>query len=66
MERDDKGNSTDKIEITPEMIEAGSLALAGDNRTYDNLEDGARRIFVAMVDANMALKEFLLRNSSHR
>ena len=41
----------EETEITPEMIEAGALVLAGFERAFDSLEDGARRIFAAMMGA---------------
>lgn len=39
------------IEVTPEMIEAGRIAYANFNEMFDDLDDGVRRIYVAMVRA---------------
>ncbi len=39
------------VEITPEMIRRGTLALASWNRDVDTLEDGAVEIFRAMTAA---------------
>lgn len=41
----------DGFEITPEMIAAGALELAGYDREFESLEEGAIRIFVAMKRA---------------
>jgi hypothetical protein len=43
--------SSGELEITPEMIEAGVAALVSYNPKFDLEEDGARRIFAAMVRA---------------
>ena len=44
-------DETAEIEITPEMIEAGVRALVSYNPRLDLEEDGARRIFMAMIKA---------------
>lgn len=38
-----------EIEITPEMIEAGTLELAGFNQDFESDEDAVCRIYRAMV-----------------
>lgn len=40
---------TEEIEVTPEMAEAGAAELARYTDVFDTLEDGATRIFRAMV-----------------
>ncbi len=40
---------TEGIEVTPEMAEAGAAELARFTRVFDTLEDGATRIFRAMM-----------------
>jgi hypothetical protein len=47
-ERDDATENCG-IEITPEMIEAGATELASYSHGWESLEDGAERIFRAMV-----------------
>lgn len=42
---------TDEIEVTPMMADAGAEELAGFTRVFDTLEDGAIRIFRAMIRA---------------
>ena len=38
----------DEIEITPEMIEAGALALSEYDKELESLSEGAARIFRTM------------------
>jgi hypothetical protein len=45
----DKENSTD--EITPAMVKAGIAALVSFNPEFDGEEEGAVRIFRAMIKA---------------
>jgi hypothetical protein len=40
-----------EIEITPEMIDAGAIELAKFTRVFESLEDGAQRVFEAMMRA---------------
>jgi len=48
----------DEIEVTPEMAEVGAAELARYTTVFDTLEDGAERIFRAMVHvAPSTLKE---------
>jgi hypothetical protein len=47
----DKENSTDEIEITPEMIEAGIGELVAWNLDFHSEEDGVIRIYTAMTKA---------------
>ena len=42
----------EEIEITPAMIEAGALALSEHTSWDATLEEGAERIFRAMVSAS--------------
>lgn len=42
-------NSTDEIEITPEMIEAGAAALAETNLDFETAEEAVARIYRAMA-----------------
>ena len=48
-----RGMSDDvpEIEVTPEMIEAGTLQLARFNSDFDTPEDAVRWIYEAMVEA---------------
>lgn len=39
----------DEIEVTPEMADAGAEELAGFTTFFDTMEDGAIRIFRAMI-----------------
>ena len=50
-ERDDVADNCG-IEVTREMIEAGVAALVSYNPRFDLEEDGARKIYVAMVEAS--------------
>lgn len=43
------GAPEDEIEITQEMVEAGTAALATYNDYYERDEDAVRRIYEAMV-----------------
>ena len=43
------GRNEREIEVTAEMIEAGALALSQYDREYETLEEGAIRIYLAMV-----------------
>ena len=45
------GRSGDEVEVTPEMIDAGALALSEYDRELESLEEGATRIFLAMRKA---------------
>jgi hypothetical protein len=45
-----------EIEITPEMIEAGALALACHEPMFNTLEEGADAIFRAMLGASKNIK----------
>jgi hypothetical protein len=45
----DKENSTDEIEITPEMIEAGLDEFVAYDDRFHFEEDAVRRIFRAMI-----------------
>jgi hypothetical protein len=48
----------EEIKVTPEMAEAGAAELARFTTYFDTLEDGAGRIFRAMLlAARPALKE---------
>lgn len=47
----DDENSTDEIEITPEMIEAGVAALRAYSSYFDLEEDGVKNIYLAMIKA---------------
>jgi hypothetical protein len=40
-----------EIEVTPEMIEAGALVLAGFDMTFADADLWARRVFLAMLRA---------------
>jgi hypothetical protein len=51
MARKTKTNSTDEIEITPEMIKAGVRAVAGYNPEFELDEDFVMRLYRAMVTA---------------
>ena len=42
-----------EIEVTPEMIEAGALELAGFDRVFDTHDEGAVRIFIKMIAARI-------------
>lgn len=42
-------HETDEIEITPEMIEAGAVALLEYDNRFDSYKGGARVIFEAMM-----------------
>ncbi len=42
-----------EIEITPEMIKAGALALSEYTSAWDSLEDGAEKIYLRMEDARL-------------
>jgi hypothetical protein len=56
---DSKGSAgapEDEIEITPEMIEAGAIALSGYDAYLSNAECGAKEIFSAMILAAPAAK----------
>jgi hypothetical protein len=46
-----EGNSTDEIEITPEMIEAGLLAFARSDSRFDTNCEMIVDIFVSMIQA---------------
>ena len=50
MTRKPEANSTDEIEITPEMIEAGARELARFDRDFDDPRDAAARIYAAMIE----------------
>ena len=39
----------EEIEVTPEMADAGAEELAGFTTFFETLEDGATRIFRAMI-----------------
>ena len=52
MEPENDTNSTDEIEITPEMIEAGVVAYYASDRRFDTEDEIVTRIFKAMVRAN--------------
>jgi hypothetical protein len=41
----------DEIEVAPKMTEAGAAELARYTTVFDTLEDGANRIFRAMLHA---------------
>ena len=43
----------DEIEVTPEMIEAGALALSEYTSVFDTLEDGAEKIYRSMVAVHL-------------
>jgi hypothetical protein len=45
-----------EIEITPEMIEAGRLALLSFDKDYESFDDGARRIFLSMMSSDAMSK----------
>jgi hypothetical protein len=49
LERENEGRSTNEIEIAPEMIEAGARELASYPHGSESLEEGATRIFRAMM-----------------
>jgi hypothetical protein len=53
MERENKTNSTDEIEITPEMIEAGEdvllCALGGAVSSHWFPDELAKQVYLAMV-----------------
>lgn len=51
MERENEGNSTDEIEITPEMVEAGKIALAAYSPYFHLEEEGVIAIYMAMASA---------------
>jgi hypothetical protein len=55
-----------EIEITPEMIEAGVIALAEYDSYMDNAEHGARTIFSAMILASPASKRMGLASLADR
>jgi|HubBroStandDraft_6_1064221.scaffolds.fasta_scaffold6016521_1 hypothetical protein len=48
MDERDK-NSTDEIEITPEMISAGARELARFDHDYEDPREAVERIYVAML-----------------
>ena len=50
-------NSTDEIEITPAMIEAGCRELACYNGDYEGDDDAVIRIFDAMFRVYHSLRE---------
>lgn len=43
---------TEEIEVTPEMIEAGALALMSFDSRYESCEQGAMAVFEAMIAAS--------------
>ena len=43
------GAPEDEIEITPEMIEAGTLELASYDPEFESIEEAAKRVYRAMV-----------------
>ena len=52
----DSGTSADgpahvEIDVTPEMIEAGTLVLLSTNENFEQPEDRVRKIYVAMVSS---------------
>ena len=53
---DESGNRDGGVSVTLEMINAGALALARYHPDFENLEDGARRIFEAMMAAAAAIE----------
>lgn len=51
----------EEIEITPEMIRAGKFVLLSFDRNYESFDDGARRVFLAMMSSdstNCRIKSF--------
>jgi hypothetical protein len=46
---DRDANSTDEIEITPEMIEAGVSELCAYDHRFESMEGCVERIFTAMI-----------------
>jgi hypothetical protein len=46
-----EANSTDEIEVTPEMIEAGVAAYYGSDRRFDADDEIVTRIFKSMMKA---------------
>lgn len=54
---EDDGDKADDIEVTPEMIEAGKLALSEYDSRYVSLENGATRVFEAMWEARRPKSE---------
>ena len=49
-----EANSTDEIEITPEMIEAGEAAYAAHDRRFSGDHELVAKIFLAMLSAKNA------------
>ena len=45
-----KTNCTEITEPTPEMVEAGALALANYDRNVDTPDEGAVRVYLAMEE----------------
>jgi hypothetical protein len=45
------GAPADEIEITPEMIEAGTLALSKHDEEFESSDEAVVRIFRAMLEA---------------
>jgi phage head maturation protease len=48
----DKESSTEEIEITPEMIEAGCDVIAGYNLKFESEEEWVEKIYRAMIKAS--------------
>jgi hypothetical protein len=56
MKGKNEDNSTDEIEVTAEMIEAGARELMKFNPDYEGYRDGALTIFEAMIAAKLAAR----------
>ena len=48
------GQAGDKIEITPEMIDAGAAEIMCYDRDYERVSDVARRVYLAMAAARLS------------
>lgn len=44
-----QGGELPEIEITPEMVEAGELELCGFTDFFESADEGAQKIFRAMI-----------------
>ena len=47
-----RGPDREAFEVTPEMAAAGALALARFTTMFEDLEEGATRIFLEMLSAS--------------